>query len=91
MELEGLLACHKCPPPVRILTQISPFYLFPKDLSRSNALIPFRTTFSFYDELLVSRPTSYAKDQSLSAVCHCLLNIFAPTLSTRTPSPLSAT
>jgi hypothetical protein len=38
MELEGLLACHNCQPPVHILSQISPFYLVPKDLSRSDAL-----------------------------------------------------
>jgi len=38
MELEGLLPCHKCQPPVHILSQISPFYLVPKDLSRSDAL-----------------------------------------------------
>jgi hypothetical protein len=38
MELESLLACHKFPPPVRILSQISPFYLVPKDRARSEAL-----------------------------------------------------
>jgi hypothetical protein len=38
MELEGLLACHNCQPPVHILSQISPFHLVPKDLPRSDAL-----------------------------------------------------
>jgi len=38
IELEGLLPCHKCPPPVRILSHINPYYLIPEDLSRSKAL-----------------------------------------------------
>ena len=49
----------------------------------------FRNNICFYgEELLATRPTPKLEDHPLSAVCDCLLNIFAATLHIGGPSSI---
>jgi hypothetical protein len=84
---------HKCPPPVSILSHLSPVHIptsqFLNILKPYKSISPgprlylwiLRTKIRFHvQELLTPRPTPKLKDQLLSAVRDCLFNIFAATL-----------
>ena len=91
---------QKSPPLVPILSQINPLHARNnrrlRHTKRSVAVRGFVqclvTLLSFYaEDLLAPRSISKLKDHSLSAVLHCLLNIWAVTLHNRRPSPPTAT